>query len=307
MHAAAPPRLPGSSADIAAGIEVPRVYEVWKGSNVFLLNGRFIFGPDARSLILTIFLIVAPVAIFCIFVARKLMDKFSHHLGISVMVVAVAFTLYDLCLLLLTSGRDPGIIPRNTQPPESECYDGSLDVGGVQTPQLRLPRTKDVIINGITVKIKYATHVCFIASMFPLFNLQQLCGTFRSSLSVGGSMHWAVQRLARVVSFQHVSSPSSAYLGSSCLALGLDKEVKRDAKHGEIKHRRGCLVGWQDEGGVFAKEEEEVMNSKNSPLCLKDAALKLFWILILRSILSFDQLKRYLSQSSLVAKAMEDG
>ncbi|KAG0488173.1 hypothetical protein HPP92_006751 [Vanilla planifolia] len=155
MHAAAPPRLPGSTADIAAGIEVPRVYEVWKGSNVFLLNGRFIFGPDVRSLILTIFLIVAPVAIFCIFVARKLMDKFSHHLGISVMVVAVAFTLYDLCLLLLTSGRDPGIIPRNTQPPESECYDGSLDVGGVQTPQLRLPRTKDVIINGITVKIKY--------------------------------------------------------------------------------------------------------------------------------------------------------
>lgn len=54
----------------------------------------FIFGPDVRSLGLTIFLIVAPVTVFCIFVARKLMDDFSHHLGISVMVAVVAFTIY---------------------------------------------------------------------------------------------------------------------------------------------------------------------------------------------------------------------
>lgn len=61
---------------------------------IFLLEGRFIFGPDARSLFLTIFLIVAPVSVFCAFVARKLMDDFSHNLGITIMIVAVAFTLY---------------------------------------------------------------------------------------------------------------------------------------------------------------------------------------------------------------------
>lgn len=61
---------------------------------VFFLQGRFIFGPDVRSLVLTISLIVAPVSVFCVFVARKLMDDFSHHLGISIMVVAVAFTVY---------------------------------------------------------------------------------------------------------------------------------------------------------------------------------------------------------------------
>ncbi|KAG0452624.1 hypothetical protein HPP92_025288 [Vanilla planifolia] len=155
MRAVAPPRSMGYSEDMAAGNYAPRVYEIWKGSNVFFLKGRFIFGPDVRSLFLTIFLIVAPMAIFCIFVARKLMDKFSHHLGISVMVVAVAFTLYDLSLLLFTSGRDPGIIPRNNHPPESEGYDGSIDAGGVPTPQLRLPRIKDVSVNGITVKVKY--------------------------------------------------------------------------------------------------------------------------------------------------------
>lgn len=53
-----------------------------------------IFGPDVRSLFLTIFLIVVPVAVFCVFVARRIMDYFSHHMGISIMVVAVAFTIY---------------------------------------------------------------------------------------------------------------------------------------------------------------------------------------------------------------------
>ncbi|KAF8400020.1 hypothetical protein HHK36_015894 [Tetracentron sinense] len=67
--------------------------------------------------------------------------------------ICLAFQV--LVLLLLTSGRDPGIIPRNAHPPEPEGYDGSTEVGGGQTPQLRLPRMKDVVVNGIPVKIKY--------------------------------------------------------------------------------------------------------------------------------------------------------
>lgn len=63
--------------------------------------------------------------------------------------------LQILALLLLTSGRDPGIIPRNSHPPEPEGYDGSTEGGGGQTPQLRLPRVKDVVVNGFSVKIKY--------------------------------------------------------------------------------------------------------------------------------------------------------
>lgn len=132
-----------------------RVYQTWKGSNKFLLQGRVIFGPDVRSLFLTIFLIIAPVAVFCIFVARKLMDDFPHSSGVSILVVVVVFTVYDIVLLLLTSGRDPGIIPRNAHPPEPEGYDGSVETGGGQTPQLRLPRIKEVDVNGIPVKIKY--------------------------------------------------------------------------------------------------------------------------------------------------------
>lgn len=61
-------------------------------------------------------------------------------------------------MLLLTSGRDPGIIPRNSHPPEpDEDFDPNTSPGdwGGQTPRLRLPRTKDVIVNGVSVKTKY--------------------------------------------------------------------------------------------------------------------------------------------------------
>ncbi|KAL8256852.1 hypothetical protein R6Q59_028893 [Mikania micrantha] len=154
MYAVHPPNNSGEA--VAGGTpEVIRTYQTWKGSNIFFLDGRFIFGPDIRSIFLSLFLIVAPVVVFCVFVARKLLDKFSHHLGILVMVIAIAFTIYVVILLLVTSGRDPGIIPRNTHPPEPEVMDQNIEVGSSQTPQLRLPRFKEVMVNGFMVKVKY--------------------------------------------------------------------------------------------------------------------------------------------------------
>ncbi|KAE8729800.1 Detected protein of unknown function [Hibiscus syriacus] len=60
---------------------------------IFLLGGRLIFGPDLRSLFFSVSLISAPVAVFCVFVARKLTNEFPPHLGISIMAVAVVITL----------------------------------------------------------------------------------------------------------------------------------------------------------------------------------------------------------------------
>ncbi|KAI3688642.1 hypothetical protein L2E82_46371 [Cichorium intybus] len=155
MHVVHPPKTPDSAGDEDQAPELLRTYQTWKGSNIFFLGGRFIFGPDVRSVFLSIFLIVAPVSVFCAFVARKLIDDFPHHLGVLIMVVVIVFTFYVIILLLMTSGRDPGIIPRNTHPPQPEATDLGQENGSGQTPQLRLPRIKEVMVNGMTVKVKY--------------------------------------------------------------------------------------------------------------------------------------------------------
>ncbi|KAK9272688.1 hypothetical protein L1049_003065 [Liquidambar formosana] len=134
-----------------------RVYQVWRGSNKFIFNGRLIFGPDARSLIVTLLLIIVPVVIFCTLVARNLLHKFpAYNAGYAILVVVIVFTIYVLVLLFFTSARDPGIVPRNTHPPE-EAYESSasVEVGERQTPTLQFPRTKEVLVNGFSVKVKY--------------------------------------------------------------------------------------------------------------------------------------------------------
>jgi palmitoyltransferase ZDHHC9/14/18 len=70
-------------------------------------------------------------------------------------------TFQILVVLLLTSGRDPGIIPRSAHPPEPE--DGTLpeDWAKNNSGPPSLPATKDVLVNGIIVKVKYC-HTCML-------------------------------------------------------------------------------------------------------------------------------------------------
>eukprot|EP00245_Coleochaete_scutata_P005786 TRINITY_DN19655_c0_g1_i1.p1 TRINITY_DN19655_c0_g1~~TRINITY_DN19655_c0_g1_i1.p1 ORF type:complete len:496 (-),score=59.04 TRINITY_DN19655_c0_g1_i1:839-2326(-) len=135
----------------------PLVYQVWKGNNKFFCRGGVIFGPDYKSFFITVLLITGPSVLFYVFVCPSLLHKLAG--GVAVLVVAILLASWDLALLMLTSSRDPGIIPRNLQPPEPEpddpenprsSYSNASDSG-----RLRLPRTKDVMVNGVAVKIKY--------------------------------------------------------------------------------------------------------------------------------------------------------
>ncbi|KAG5014432.1 hypothetical protein AAZX31_08G009700 [Glycine max] len=148
-----PPAYPDSGATSAPSLV--RNYRVWQGSNVFLCGGRLIFGPDVKSIFISIFLIVLPVAMFCGMVARKLLDDFPHHTGWSIMAVLMALTLFVLITLVVTSARDPGIVPRNAQPPQPDDHHGTDNSNNRQISLSRFPRTKDVILNGITLKVKY--------------------------------------------------------------------------------------------------------------------------------------------------------
>lgn len=61
---------------------------------VFFLGGRFIFGPDVKSIFTTLFLVIAPVAVFCAFVARKFFDDFPNHSGYSILILVILLTTF---------------------------------------------------------------------------------------------------------------------------------------------------------------------------------------------------------------------
>jgi len=61
---------------------------------VFFLGGRFIFGPDVKSIFTSLFLVIAPVAVFCAFVARKFFDDFPNHSGYSILIVVILLTIF---------------------------------------------------------------------------------------------------------------------------------------------------------------------------------------------------------------------
>nr|GMD75731.1 probable protein S-acyltransferase 7 [Ipomoea batatas] len=135
-----------------------RLYQVWKGSNKFFFGGRLIFGPDFKSICFTLCLILVPVLFFCVFVAEGLINKLPSRVGYILLAVAVIFTTHIIVLLFLTSGRDPGIIPRNFHPPElddeADTSSISTDWAGSQSG-ISLPPTKSVTVNGIVVRVKY--------------------------------------------------------------------------------------------------------------------------------------------------------
>ncbi|PON91056.1 Zinc finger, DHHC-type, palmitoyltransferase [Trema orientale] len=135
-----------------------RLYQVWKGNNKFLCRGRIVFGHDAGSLFLTSFMIGGPAITFCIrmIVMTKGQNPFFVY---PVLIGGIVLTVLDFSFLFLTSGGDPGIIPRNSQPPESdEASDittPSMEWVSTKVSNLKIPRIKDIKVNGHTVKVKF--------------------------------------------------------------------------------------------------------------------------------------------------------
>ncbi|KAH7522594.1 hypothetical protein FEM48_Zijuj07G0155200 [Ziziphus jujuba var. spinosa] len=146
-----------------------RLYQVWKDSrrgfinkNIwfqkFLCGGRIVFGHDAGSLFLTSFLIGGPAIAFCIKMLVMINDD-NPSFVFPVLIGGIILTVLDFIFLMMTSGRDPGIIPRNTHPPEAdEAFNmstPSTEWINTKAGALKLPRVKDVKVNGYTVKVKF--------------------------------------------------------------------------------------------------------------------------------------------------------
>ncbi|RID47317.1 hypothetical protein BRARA_I03918 [Brassica rapa] len=130
--------------------ERKRIYQVWPGKNKFLCGGRLVFGPDASSLLLTTCMIGGPSITFCIRIAFLIGDRrpLFHSL---IMIGAALLTIMDFTFFFLTSSRDPGIIPRNKEETSAVITQSLEWVSNKVKP----PRTKDVMVNGFTVKVKF--------------------------------------------------------------------------------------------------------------------------------------------------------
>lgn len=154
-----PPEVEPSSSSPS---QPKRLYQAWKGNNVFLCGGRVILGPDAASLLLSTFLVAGPAIVFCYQMHSKFYGSEGQaHMHRAAILTVIITTLLDLFFLFMTSARDPGIVPRNTRAPPPEADERHLpttpsmewSMGG--TPRMRFRRTKDVNVNGFTVKLKF--------------------------------------------------------------------------------------------------------------------------------------------------------
>ncbi|KAL8493612.1 hypothetical protein ACS0TY_024698 [Phlomoides rotata] len=133
-----------------------RLYQVWRGRNKFLCGGRLVFGPDGGSVLLSTFLIGGPALTFCLKMYLRI-PEVNFLYGRLVLIIGLVLTFLDLFLLFMTAASDPGIVPRNSRPIDADGADSvvSLDWTQYGTPSFKLPRTRDVFVNGHTIRVKY--------------------------------------------------------------------------------------------------------------------------------------------------------
>ncbi|XP_023768502.1 probable protein S-acyltransferase 3 isoform X1 [Lactuca sativa] len=135
-----------------------RLYQVWKGRNKFCCGGRLVFGADGGSVILSTILIGAPAITFCIKMFFNIKND-KTNFGFVELSIGIILTLLDLIFLFMTSASNPGIVRRNKRPPEyEESFDfrsQSLRWMNGSVMSMRIPRIKDMLVNGHTIKVKY--------------------------------------------------------------------------------------------------------------------------------------------------------
>jgi hypothetical protein len=124
-------------ATMATTTNLPKQPTTPLNTQRFFCGGRCMAGPNWRSCIGSVLLLVVPTVVFLVWVAWYMGRRVSWA------IFAISCALPVLCLswFLVTACSDPGVLPR--QEPDEEWLAG------------RKPRTKEVAVNGHAVTVRY--------------------------------------------------------------------------------------------------------------------------------------------------------
>ncbi|KAK3892231.1 hypothetical protein Pcinc_003915 [Petrolisthes cinctipes] len=138
---------------------VKRKWQIFPGRNKFCCDGRLMMAQQTGIFYFTVGLIVVTSVLFFVFDCPFL----AINLTAAIPAVGGLLFIFVMSALFHTSFTDPGIIPRATA--EEAIYtEKQIEVpNSGNGPRLRPPpRTKEICVNGVTVKLKY----CFTCKIF---------------------------------------------------------------------------------------------------------------------------------------------
>ncbi|KAI1713546.1 DHHC palmitoyltransferase domain-containing protein [Ditylenchus destructor] len=146
--------------NVEAGLSPVRKWRHHAGGNRFFCNGRAVMSRQCSIFLLTIFLIVFTMVLFCVFDLPFL----TTHVSISLPFITAVLFLLAMASLFKTSFSDPGIIPRASvrevvELERQQHEAAARNQNGVEWNQ---PRTKVIQVAGQSIKLKY----CFTCCLF---------------------------------------------------------------------------------------------------------------------------------------------
>ncbi|XP_055362577.1 palmitoyltransferase ZDHHC14-like isoform X2 [Betta splendens] len=131
-----------------------RKWQVFPGRNRFCCDGRIMMARQSGVFCLSLVLILLTCGLFFTFDCPFL----ASNLSAAIPAVGAVLFVFVMGMLLRASFTDPGVLPRATAD-EAADLDRHMEASGCsRTP----PRTRDVLINGQAVRLKY----CFTCKMF---------------------------------------------------------------------------------------------------------------------------------------------
>ncbi|KAM8708862.1 hypothetical protein ACLKA7_015776 [Drosophila subpalustris] len=144
---------------MAPNQRVTRKWELFAGRNKFYCDGLLMSAPHTGVFYLTCILITGTSALFFAFDCPFLATRINPVIPI----VGAVLYFFTMSSLLRTTFTDPGVIPRASND-EAAYIEKQIEVpNSLNSPTYRPPpRTKEVLVKGQTVKLKY----CFTCKIF---------------------------------------------------------------------------------------------------------------------------------------------